>query len=79
MRQPAARRVKVYPNLIDIRKYEIIALRRHSVEAGSKRVRQRGEGTEFESLRDYVPDDEFRRIDWKATARRSKPERDCHA
>jgi len=73
MRQPAARRVKVYPSLINIRKYEIIALRRHSVEAGSKRVRQRGEGTEFESLRDYVPDDEFRRIDWKATARRSKP------
>jgi uncharacterized protein (DUF58 family) len=35
--------------------------------------RRYGEGTEFERLREYVPDDEYRRIDWKATARRNKP------
>jgi uncharacterized protein (DUF58 family) len=30
-------------------------------------------GTEFERLRDYQPDDEYRRINWKATARRGRP------
>ncbi len=39
---------------------------------GVKPVRQRGEGTEFESLRDYVPGDDPRRIDWRATARRGR-------
>ncbi|CAL9451426.1 hypothetical protein SUDANB120_02449 [Streptomyces sp. enrichment culture] len=45
----------------------------------------RGEGTEFDSLRDYVPGDDTRSIDWRATARQSgvavrtwRPERDRH-
>ncbi|GAA1108328.1 DUF58 domain-containing protein [Kribbella jejuensis] len=43
----------------------------------------RGQGTEFDSLRDYVPGDDVRSIDWRATARRGnvvlrtwRPERD---
>ena len=35
-------------------------------------MRQRGIGSEFESLREYAPGDAFRTIDWKATARRGK-------
>ncbi|MCS7191259.1 MAG: DUF58 domain-containing protein, partial [Fimbriimonadales bacterium] len=42
-------------------------------QMGFRQRRLRGQGTEFESLREYTPDDEFRRIDWKATARRGKP------
>lgn len=42
-------------------------------ELGVKRIRQRSEGTEFESLRDAVPEDDQRRIDWRATARRGRP------
>jgi uncharacterized protein (DUF58 family) len=45
----------------------------------------RGQGTEFDSLRDYVPGDDVRAIDWRATARRQamvvrtwRPERDRH-
>ncbi|MGW5675478.1 DUF58 domain-containing protein [Streptomyces sp. NPDC003860] len=45
----------------------------------------RGQGTEFDSLRDYVPGDDTRSIDWRATARRAdvavrtwRPERDRH-
>ncbi|MFJ6083090.1 DUF58 domain-containing protein [Streptomyces sp. NPDC092369] len=45
----------------------------------------RGEGTEFDSLREYVPGDDTRSIDWRATARQStvavrtwRPERDRH-
>src|SRR5438477_10673087 len=45
------------------------ALRR---EAGTKPVRQLGEGRLFESLREWVPGDDLRHIDWKATARRRK-------
>jgi uncharacterized protein (DUF58 family) len=40
---------------------------------GRRRTRQVGGGTEFERLREYVPDDDFRRIAWKATARRRTP------
>lgn len=39
----------------------------------ARALRQRGGRTEFESLRDYVPGDEPRTIDWKAFARRGKP------
>ncbi len=39
---------------------------------GVKPARQRGVGTDFESLRDYVAGDDPRRIDWRATARRGR-------
>lgn len=65
-------RVKVYPNLADIRKYEILARQGRTLEEGLKRARAFGLGTEFESVRDYVPDDESRVINWSATARRGK-------
>lgn len=52
---------------------------------GRTSVLTRGEGTEFDSLRDYVPGDDTRSIDWRATARQNKvavrtwrPERDRH-
>ncbi|HID07952.1 MAG TPA: DUF58 domain-containing protein, partial [Armatimonadetes bacterium] len=73
LRYPIATEVKVYPNVLQTRKHELLARRNRLLEMGLKRSRMRGEGTEFEALRDYVPDDEFRRIDWKATARRGKP------
>src|SRR6185436_7756687 len=42
-------------------------------EAGLRNVRRRGEGRLFEGLREWVPGDDTRIIDWKATARRGKP------
>lgn len=52
---------------------------------GRSAVRIRGQGTEFDSLRDYVDGDDVRSIDWRATARRQhpvvrtwQPERDRH-
>ncbi|MGW1544142.1 DUF58 domain-containing protein [Streptomyces sp. NPDC002309] len=52
---------------------------------GRTSVLQRGEGTEFDSLREYVPGDDTRSIDWRATARQTtvavrtwRPERDRH-
>ncbi len=72
-RFPASEHVKVYPNLLDIRKYELQARKGMLQEIGLRQARMLGSGTEFERLREYQLDDEFRKIDWKATARRGKP------
>jgi len=65
--------VKVYPNLLDVRRYDLLLRRNRLQEMGLRTTRQFGEGTEFERLREYLPDDEYRRINWKATARRNFP------
>ncbi|MBZ0279528.1 MAG: DUF58 domain-containing protein [Anaerolineae bacterium] len=70
---PASRAVKVYPNIYEIRRYELLVRRDQLAEMGLHNVRLRSEGTAFESLRDYTPDDPYRFINWKATARRGKP------
>lgn len=63
----------VYPSLrgTSLRALPIQILRRR--EAGLRSVRHRGEGRLFEGLREWVPGDDTRIIDWKATARRGKP------
>ncbi|RPJ01676.1 MAG: DUF58 domain-containing protein, partial [Chloroflexi bacterium] len=70
---PAAVPVKVYPNLHEMRKVELLARRDQLAEMGLRNVRLHGEGTMFESLREYTPDDPYRSINWKATARRGHP------
>jgi uncharacterized protein (DUF58 family) len=65
--------VKVYPNLLDVRRYDLLLRRNRLQEMGLRHTRMFGEGTEFERLREYLPDDDFRRIEWKATARRNRP------
>jgi uncharacterized protein (DUF58 family) len=71
-RMPSDHTIKVYPNLIDVRKYDLMIRKGQRLDAGTRRMRLYGRGTEFESLRDYVPDDEFRQVDWKASARRGR-------
>src|SRR5439155_2548868 len=51
-------------------RYAILLHRRREHMLGLKQARRRGKGTEFESLREYLPGDEFRDISWKASARR---------
>jgi uncharacterized protein (DUF58 family) len=70
---PLAETVAVYPNLLDAHKYDVLARRGMLVEFGARQARAFGRGTEFESLREYQPDDDYRRINWKATARRHQP------
>ncbi len=72
-RVPAATEIKVYPNLQAIRQYELLVKRGMLHQIGLKNSRRFGEGTEMERLREYLPDDDFRRIDWNATARQRKP------
>ncbi len=65
---PLAEPVRVYPNLLAARQYEI-AMRRGRTLEGLKRARMRGQGTEFESLREYQEGDQYRSINWAASAR----------
>ncbi len=69
-RIPASQLVKVYPNLRETAKFALMARRGQLQQTGVRKARLQGAGREFESLREYQPDDELRRIDWKATARR---------
>jgi uncharacterized protein (DUF58 family) len=68
----AAESVKVYPNMRRAREMELKALGAQSFLAVQRKSVRRGEGREFESMRDYVRGDELRHISWTATARRSK-------
>ncbi len=65
-------KAQVYPNLIQTRRYDLLARKGALFAAGFKPIGRFGRGTEFSQLREYNPDDEFRAIDWKASARRGK-------
>jgi uncharacterized protein (DUF58 family) len=64
--------VKVYPNMRRAREAELKALGARSLVSTHRKTSWRGEGREFESMRDYVRGDELRHISWTATARRGK-------
>src|ERR1043166_6971458 len=64
--------VKVYPNMRRAREAELKALGTRSFVAARRKSQWRGEGRDFESMRDYVRGDEMRHISWTATARRGK-------
>ena len=64
--------VKVYPNMRRAREAELKALGNRSLVSAHRKTSWRGEGREFESMRDYVRGDELRHISWTATARRGK-------
>lgn len=64
----AGSEVRVYPDVRSVRKYELLA--RQNREGALLASRRRGGESEFERLREYRREDEYRSIDWKATARR---------
>lgn len=64
--------IRVYPDLSAVERYGTLRMRNRLIEAGLRRMRLRGVGTEFESVREWEPGDAFRSIDWKATARTGK-------
>lgn len=68
-RQPVA----VEPALLDLGKTLALAASDRWMDLGVRRMRRRGGERDFESLREYVPGDDVRRLDWKAFARRGKP------
>lgn len=64
--------VKVYPSFLMLHQYELLAISNNLTEMGIKRIRRVGHHTDFEQIKDYVAGDDFRTINWKASARRSK-------
>lgn len=64
--------IVVYPPMVSMRLRASVAQSLRRREMGRRPERQLGEGRLFESLREWVPGDDPRHIDWKATARRHK-------
>lgn len=69
----AAAPANVYPDLREIRRYDVTTRRGLAYDAGQRRARIPGAGSVFERLREYEPDDDPRSISWTATARRGRP------
>lgn len=64
--------VPVYPSIIQMKKYELLAFARISTFEGIKKVRKIGHSYEFEKIRQYNQGDDLRSINWKATSRRNQ-------
>ena len=64
--------VKVYPSYLQLRHYQLLAMSDNLTEQGIKRIRRPGNNTDFEHIREYVTGDDYRTINWKATARRNQ-------
>lgn len=67
--RPLQQAVKIYPDIQSVRQVELLARQNRLAEAGVRLSRLRGRGSEFDRLREYRREDEYRNIDWKATAR----------
>lgn len=64
-----AKTLPVYPSFLQMRKYELMAISNRLDEFGIKKIRRLGHSLEFEQVKNYVPGDDYRAINWKATAR----------
>jgi len=65
--------LRVLPPFRSRKEADLRVTNRRVLESGLRSARGLGSGTEFDQLREYGPDDEFRRIDWAATARSMRP------
>lgn len=63
--------VAVYPSYIQMRRFQLMAATNQLQESGSRQLRKLGQSLEFEQIREYVGGDDYRSINWKATARKS--------
>ncbi|MBL7825864.1 MAG: DUF58 domain-containing protein [Saprospiraceae bacterium] len=62
--------VDVYPSIIQMKRYELRAMQQIAHETGIKKMRRIGHSYEFEQIKNYVPGDDYRSINWKASSRR---------
>lgn len=65
--------VGVYPELDAIHRLDMALRSRRWTEMGFRRTRMKGGGSDLRELREYIPGDDIRKVDWKATARRAHP------
>jgi len=64
--------VPVYPSFIQMQKYDFMAIGNNLTEFGLKKIRRIGNTSEFEQIKDYVKGDDFRTVNWNATAKRGQ-------
>ena len=69
---PVESEIHVYPDMKQLSEYAILARTNRLSLMGLRRTRRVGQDNEFERLRDYTLDDNYKHIDWRTTARRSK-------
>jgi uncharacterized protein (DUF58 family) len=69
---PVRSEIHVYPDMKQLSEYALLARTNRLSLMGVRRTRKIGQDNEFERLRDYTPDDNYKFIDWRSTARRSK-------
>lgn len=69
---PAEEKIMVYPSFLQMRKYSLHAIGNQLNEAGNKRLRKLGNSVEFEQIKEYVRGDDYRTVNWKATARNNR-------
>ena len=63
-------RTAVFPNIIQMKKFELMAFSRLNTFQGLRRLRRLGHSYEFEQIKEYVQGDDYRSINWKATSRK---------
>lgn len=63
--------IAVYPSYMQMKRYEIVAFSQRLSELGIKKIRKIGQSMEFEQIKEYVPGDDPRVINWKASARKN--------
>jgi uncharacterized protein (DUF58 family) len=64
--------IPVYPSYLQMRRYQLLAISNRLSEAGIKKVRRIGHSMEFEQIKEYVQGDDYRTLNWKATARKGQ-------
>ena len=65
--------IAVYPSYIMLHQYEFLAIHHNLTALGIKKIRRIGHNTEFEYIKEYIKGDDYRAINWKASARRHFP------
>lgn len=61
---------RVYPSIVQMKRFELRATRQIAHETGVKKIRRLGHSYEFEQIKNYVPGDDYRSVNWKASGRR---------
>ena len=64
--------VPVYPSYQQMNKYQLMATHNELSNAGVRKVRRIGHSLEYEQIKEYVQGDDYRTVNWKATARRGQ-------
>jgi uncharacterized protein (DUF58 family) len=64
--------IKVYPSFLRLNQFSLQNFKAHVNEIGQKKIRKIGHSMEFEQIKNYVMGDDFRTLNWKATAKHQK-------